>query len=87
MSKEPDQDQDFQDLFDRIAVRLHTEYPGNSPLDQNRTRTNYDLTMLVSDYIGNRQEHEEIPNQAYDAYRVLSDFVLAISTLEPGQEF
>ena len=74
------QDQ-FSNQFDKTVVRTHSETysTGNSPLDQKSTRTNVELTTLMSQYISETEEHEELDNQARDAYRVMSDFMMYLA--------
>ncbi len=63
--------------FDHDVISVHSESynTGNSPLDQKSTRTNFELTGLMSQYISESQEHQEFENQAWEAYKVMTDFM------------
>ena len=73
---------------DVISVHSETSSTGNSPLDQTRTRTHFQLTGLMSQYISESQEHEEFEDQAWEAYKVMSDFMqyLAFQDHVPSSE-
>ena len=78
------QTDDYGQQFDKNVVRTHSETynTGNSPLDQKSTRTNQELTILMSAYISETEEHQELENQARDAYRVMSDFMMFLAYQE-----
>jgi hypothetical protein len=66
-----------KDVFDHAAVMEHSSNPGYSPLRQDRSRTNYDLTVLMSQYIDDVYYEDSTP-RAIEAAAVLMDFMLYI---------
>ncbi len=73
----PDNGIDFGHQFDHDVVMIHSETfsTGNSPLDQNESRTNFEMTALMSQYISETEEHSEWDDQAWEAYKVMTDFM------------
>ena len=60
--------------FQKSVIKVHSQVPMNSPLDEKKVRTNYALTLLMADYI-EESLHE---NGRYDALvsnSVLADFM------------
>ncbi len=70
----------FGHQFDHDVVRTHNYSPSNSPLDQKRTRTNYELTLLMKEYVQTTEEEFGISDQVtWETYRVMSDFLNFLS--------
>ena len=72
-------------LFLHSIGMLHNYAPQNSPLSEERTRTNLRITELMSDYV---QEtfHEDGVELGLAAYRVLADFARYLAYTDYDQK-